>query len=117
MKLFVYGTLKKGFRLNRYLDGELVAEGVLENYDMYTNANGYYPIITKGSGKVFGEIWEVTNKNFQTLDLIESEYDKVSEKIKTNDAEIECVVYTQSTKPCGCTQIDDGIFKMEDENI
>jgi len=115
MKLFVYGTLKNGFQLNGYLDGELVGEGILENYDMYTN--GSYPIITKGKGKVFGEIWEVTNENFKTLDLVEGGYDKVVEQINLNGKVIECFVYTQATKPYGCEQISDGIFKMEDENI
>lgn len=70
--LFVYGTLKKGKIRHEILieqNAEFVDEAVLEGYDLYDI--GYYPGIVKGKGKVYGEVYKVSDKLIEILDAIE----------------------------------------------
>ena len=67
MILFVYGTLKRGHRLNGFLSnaaylGEAFTTGKLYNL-------GSYPGMVWGDGIVYGEVYEVDD--FATLDRVE----------------------------------------------
>lgn len=70
--LFVYGTLKRGRVRHEILieeNAEFVDEAVLEGYNLYDI--GYYPGIVEGSGKVYGEVYKVSDKLIEILDAIE----------------------------------------------
>lgn len=71
-KVFVYGTLKRGGRLSRYMyRTNFICEDILEDFDMYTN--GYFPMIVEGSGVVYGEVYEIDKAEIPRLDRVESE--------------------------------------------
>lgn len=96
-KLFVYGTLKKGFRLHNYLgNSKLLGEDTLKGFDIYSN--GTYPMIVRGESIVKGEVYEVPVSLFvSTLDLIESEYNRV--KVNTeNFKDVNAYVYKYPVK-------------------
>ena len=75
--IFVYGTLKRGFRLNYILeDSEYIKDYALEGYDLYELffedwKSHSYPIMIEGSGMVKGEIWKVPIETFEYIDGIE----------------------------------------------
>lgn len=70
MKVFVYGTLKRGFGLNGYLSkSKFLGECVINGFDMHTLR--HFPAITQGKGKVHGEVYEVDEETLKLLDYIE----------------------------------------------
>ena len=76
MKLFVYGTLKKGFRLHYYLgDAKFIKKTELKGYDMYkVNCMGLtFPYIVQGNGTVKGELYEVSEKVFKRIEKMEKQ--------------------------------------------
>lgn len=75
MKIFVYGTLKRGKSNHDLMYGyDDVEEGYVNGYKMYTN--GYYPLAVRGDENdiIFGEIFSF-NKNqeniLKKLDMLE----------------------------------------------
>lgn len=68
--LFVYGTLRRGLRLHRFLAGSrFVAEATLRGrlYDV-----GTYPaLVLDREGQVWGEVWEVDATTLARLDRVE----------------------------------------------
>lgn len=70
MKVFVYGTLKKGFGNHVLLsESQCLGPDSLKNYSMFSL--GYFPAIRKGEGTVYGEVYEVTPEQLQRLDRLE----------------------------------------------
>lgn len=71
--IFVYGTLKKGYRNNVMLDGQrFVEEAVTQPaYKMYEN--GSFPMIVeaKDGYSIRGEVWQVTDATMRRLDMLE----------------------------------------------
>ncbi len=81
MKLFVYGTLKKGFNLNHYLSGEdYLGAAEVQGFDLF-DVGGSYPAMTKSQNAqsvVMGEVYEVADAQLiQVLDLVESAYKRM----------------------------------------
>ena len=73
MRLFTYGTLKRGFGNNIYLQGSnYIADAELSGYDMYS-IDGMYPAIVPGSGTIKGELWEIDERTLEGLDRLERE--------------------------------------------
>lgn len=74
-KVFVYGTLKKGGRLSLEDYGEehakLLGNAVTRpQYTMWSLQ--HFPAVTFGGNtKISGEVWEVSDKVFAELDIIE----------------------------------------------
>lgn len=72
MKMFVYGTLKRGYANNRYMEGcEFIGEATSldANYSMH---GGGVPFLSEpGDKKVKGELWEVTAKAREKIDRLE----------------------------------------------
>jgi len=94
IRIFVYGTLRKGFGLNRYMDNfKYLGVGILKNFDMYSN--GYFPMIKKGSGEIIGEVYEIENgKNeIVVLDQIENAYTRTKVKVKLNNVLTDAETY------------------------
>jgi gamma-glutamylaminecyclotransferase len=66
----VYGSLKKGFHNHRLLEkSRHVGNGVVWDWQMFSV--GSYPMIAKGLGKVYVEIYEVDGATFSNLDRLE----------------------------------------------
>lgn len=76
MLLFVYGSLMYGFALHFYLKhAHFVGRGFIKGYTLYNL--GFYPCIVHGTGKVFGEVYEVNNKTLAAIDKVEGVDDQV----------------------------------------
>ena len=75
IKLFVYGTLRKGdsrsFFLNDVEQAKFLREA--KTKPLYTLVNvGMFPaLIKQGKTSVVGELWEIDKRTKQSLDLIE----------------------------------------------
>ena len=62
LKLFVYGTLKKGFLNHKYMKGsKFLGEGTIKQYE-YSIEN-YLPAIVPGDGLIAGEIYQLEHKD------------------------------------------------------
>ena len=91
MKVFVYGTLRKGmYNYEIYLKnkGKFLQNAYVEAA-LYTLKDRRYPAIVEGNYKVLGELYEVDKNTLETLDALEdyipgrfdNEYDKIVTKI------------------------------------
>ena len=63
MKVFVYGTLKRGYGNNRLLNGcQFVKEALISGMSMYySGSEGSFPVIKfGGDGLVKGEVWDIS---------------------------------------------------------
>lgn len=71
--LFVYGTLKRGFRLHHYLKEApfLGAAVTAPGYALYRL--DWYPALVEepGAGSITGEVYEVCNALLEALDEVE----------------------------------------------
>ena len=77
MKLFVYGTLKKGFSRSSVLaEAEYLGDYTLENAKMY-NVHNSYPVVLPSFSSddvVKGQLYEVTEDHLIVCDSIETGY-------------------------------------------
>lgn len=104
-RLFVYGTLMKGFGLNdilKSMNAKFISKGIIEGFELYAN---FIPYLIRGEGIVKGEVYELNNNDFNAninhLDIIEGGYKRTLIKVKMDDKIIEAYAY---------------IFKHFDEN-
>ena len=103
MKVFVYGTLKKGFG-NHYLlsNSKLLGDSYTKQaYDLYNL--GYYPAMTdNGNYIIKGELYEVDKDTLYRLDMLEGEgYLYLRKKIEVycNGISENCFTYIIKSKP------------------
>ena len=90
--LFCYGTLKKRFALNYlFADSGFVGEAILKGYDMYSLV--FFPCITKGKGKVFGEVYNISKELLRKLDLVEIGYRREEVDVEINGKKMKSYVY------------------------
>lgn len=105
--VFVYGTLKKGYAANMYLeDGVFVGQGTtIDTFKMADNS--VYPMIVPStndlvSGHVVGEVYKVDDDIFNMLDDYEgypSLYDRDQYSIELFDGTVvDCWIYTYNRK-------------------
>tara|TARA_Y100000996_G_C22518739_1_gene641535 strand:+ start:1220 stop:1573 length:354 start_codon:yes stop_codon:yes gene_type:complete len=75
IRIFVYGTLRKGDERSFFLTDVEQAKFIKEakTKPLYTLVNlGMFPaLIMEGNTSIVGEVWEVDKRTKQTLDLIE----------------------------------------------
>ena len=73
MKVFVYGSLKKGFHNHRVLgDSEFVCTDILSGYSLVDL--GSFPMaLPNPDGCILGEVYYVTPETLEALDRLESE--------------------------------------------
>lgn len=89
--VFVYGTLLKGERNHNYFlhDSTCLGTATLSGYDMYDL--GTYPGIVSGSGRVKGEVYEVSEETLRGLDYLEGEgslYIRKQAEVTTEKGEV-----------------------------
>lgn len=99
--IFVYGTLKKGFRLNDVLEHSIYkGEATLQNYMMFSL--GAFPAISYNQNStVYGEIYIVDNRTLNMLDGIESEgdlYSRIIVNVIANDILFKANTYVIKNK-------------------
>ncbi|MGB9622104.1 MAG: gamma-glutamylcyclotransferase family protein [Brevinematia bacterium] len=71
-KIFVFGTLRKGQPRNYLLEKEkFLGYGFIEGFELYYIKN-LFPGIVQGEGKVFGEVYEVSEDKLYQLDEVEN---------------------------------------------
>ncbi|WP_456274455.1 gamma-glutamylcyclotransferase [Bacillus sp. AK031] len=71
MKIFVYGSLRKNQKYHYYLeDSELVSEQAWIKGELYDTGEGY-PALKEGSGRVYGEIYEINQAVLERIDELE----------------------------------------------
>lgn len=77
MKIFVYGSIKKGYWAHKYLEAgraEFLGDGVLYGYRLYNIAS--FPAMVKSPDpieKVLGEVYEVSSLTLEAIDAFENE--------------------------------------------
>lgn len=68
--LMVYGTLKRGFYNHRVMgDAKFLGECITRGFVM--RDLGSFPCVTKGDSTVLGELYELTDEQFQYCDRLE----------------------------------------------
>ena len=102
-RIFVYGTLMKGFRnYRRYLEGRINRIIPGKTYGLLYHLPEGYPALLPGNETVVGEIMEpVDKKLLKLLDRLEGYdelgegnlYDRGKRKILTENGELECWIY------------------------
>lgn len=71
MKVFVYGTLKKGYHNHFMLkDSKFMGTGVIDDHTLIDSPYYPYAIERKGS-EVFGQVYKVTKETMKRLDMLE----------------------------------------------
>lgn len=74
MRVFVYGTLKAGFRNAGFLsDATFVGKAVTPpSFTMFDYTAGGFPIVTKGGNvAIKGEVYEISDSVLRQLDALE----------------------------------------------
>ncbi len=102
--IFVYGTLMSGQPNHEAFLGKnkKITDGWIEGYDMYDLGN--YPGIRKGEGRVFGEVYIVSDETLEQIDQLEGEgflYRRVPVKVhagKDQTIQAEAYVYMRSVE-------------------
>ncbi len=96
LNLFVYGTLKRGFR-NNHLLGNSKFLGVFETEPKYRLfENGYFPMMwedDKDGYSVQGEVWEVNLFRAFMLDRHEELYHRAAIDIKADLGPVHAYIY------------------------
>ncbi len=115
-KIFVYGTLKKGFPLHTYLEGaNFLGPAYLEGYEMYDL--GWYPGIVPGKGRVVGELYEVDWHTLLLLDEVEEEgeeYERQKLRVKLpSGEEEEAFVYVYKGDLKGKNRVEEGVWRKK----
>ena len=102
-RIFVYGTLKKGFsNHNRILEGYDIKITPAWTYGMLYDL-GYFPALTEGNNKVYGELIEFDNleilRRVDSLEGFRGEnsnfnfYDRKEVQVYTNEKTIFAWVF------------------------
>ena len=121
-KIFVYGTLRKGFSRHRYLslEAKWIGMGTVKGllYDL-----GSYPgVLLSDEGKVKGEVYAINESTsiLQKLDRIEgfnalqperSLFLRTQVEVTMEDRSVEAWIYILPSKPERATLIPTGDYR------
>lgn len=76
-KVFVYGTLKRGYHNHRLLIGtKFLGVGILHDYGVFNMSVGFPGIKYSEGNYVVGEVYEVSDITLANLDILEGYYGK-----------------------------------------
>ena len=89
MKLFVYGTLRKGEE-NAFLlkNATCLLESCWTNGQLYDTGEGYPAMVPSNNHRTIGELYEVSNEQLKLLDELE-EYEEGSSTNLYNRVNLE----------------------------
>lgn len=68
-KIFVYGTLKRGYHNHYLLDGKKGKDAYAYGMEMYEGPG--FPFVKEGDGIIMGELYEVDSNTLDKLDRLE----------------------------------------------
>jgi len=73
MFLFTYGSLKKGFKYNGFLNGSFIDNAKTKfKYSMREYCDSGFPYLIKEEDfHIYGEVYEINLEELQTLDMLE----------------------------------------------
>ncbi|TWT27012.1 gamma-glutamylcyclotransferase [Planomicrobium sp. CPCC 101110] len=121
MKMFVYGSLKKGGKYHCYLDeATLVAEYAVANGIIYDSGLGYPAAVLSEPGKITGEIYDIPDELWPALDDLEGYtggaetdlFDKVTATVESNGDTIEAIVYVAKDPKLLKTKVAGGVWDV-----
>ena len=107
MYIFVYGTLKKGFRNARYLrDAEFIctAQSTDKTYKMISfysemaPGSTYPAVFNSGNANISGEVYKISSKTLRELDVLEDEGDRYLRTPINLDCDIKAEFYLSIEK-------------------
>lgn len=107
MKLFVYGSLKKGFALDFLLDNsEFLCSAKMKGFSLYSF--GAYPGVkfTDSQQALFGELYEVSPLTISKLDEVENGYRR--ELHMTTEGELVSIYVWKGVVPSWALPIPSG---------
>lgn len=112
-RIFVYGTLKKGFpNYDRFLKGLEGKRAKAIGFDLHEGPG--FPYSVKGSGIVQGEVYEVDDATLERLDRLEGvphHYQKISTTIYDEDFRSQEVWIYVSEQGRKYPIIESGVWK------
>ena len=108
---FGYGSnLSKDQMFVRCPDSNYFASGSLSDYSWFINNRGYASIKPDQNDFVLGEIFTLSDKDIELLDIYESVaegmYEKFIMSVKTQSGFIDCLVYIATDKEIGQPQAE-----------
>ena len=93
-KVFVYGTLKKGYPNHHHLQGLKFEEAEAEGFNLHASA--YLPYAVPGNGTIKGELYEITDAELDELDRLEGHprfYMRIRTSVRASLERIEAWLY------------------------
>ena len=126
MRLFVYGTLRKGrYNYDIYLkDNSKFLQNAYIKGTLYSLKGKVYPAIVEGDSMVLGEIFEVDQETFNRMDAMEgyvpgrfdNEYDKIETDILDENGQVidRLPVYWYNIKPEAQKNLLDQVIESGD---
>src|SRR5690348_780487 len=121
--VFVYGTLRKHERNHHLMNGATcIAEQAWTSGTLF-DTNMSYPILMEQvSGRVYGELYEITQKQLTKLDALEGYegkgknnfYDRIMKKIHTDQDSYDAFVYVMTDQQSNMLQqqMENGDWKV-----
>lgn len=100
--IFVYGTLRKHGPHHRLLSkAECVSSQCWTDGALFDTGNGYPAMVPHGNGRVYGELYRVTDQQLRELDVLEGYegpgrpnlYERVEQPVCTDKGEVQAYVY------------------------
>jgi|SRR5699024_9075343 len=123
-KVFVYGTLKEGKRNHHVIPAGAIlkkSRAYINNADLYEFVGGDFPCLIPGTGKVFGEIFEIREEllkeTMEALDFLEGYrpnnpynlYNREVKSLHVDSGQLEAYVYVYNTEGPMSTRLGDKI--------
>jgi gamma-glutamylcyclotransferase len=108
---FGYGSnLSKDQMFVRCPESSYLTSGSLSDYSWFINTRGYASIKPDQNDFVLGEIFTLSDKDIELLDIYESVaagmYEKFIMSVKTQSGFIDCLVYIATNKEIGQPQAE-----------
>ena len=108
---FGYGSnLSKDQMFVRCPDSSYLTSGRLSDYSWFINTRGYASVRQNLNDFVLGEIFTLSDKDIELLDIYESVaegmYEKFIMSVKTQSGFIDCLVYIAADKENGQPQAE-----------
>lgn len=89
-RVFVYGSLKRGFINHCYLEGSRLLGVSISDEPLFNMVSlGTFPAVIKGSSYIKGELYLVDDETLEKLDLLEGNghlYNRVEIKVNGENA-------------------------------
>jgi gamma-glutamylcyclotransferase (GGCT)/AIG2-like uncharacterized protein YtfP len=121
-RVFVYGSLKRGFSLYHYLrgpDAAFLEPAAMAGYALYRTESGYSGAVPDEGGEVRGEVFEVEPALLERLDDLEDEgrvYERVlSGLVAEGGGRYEAWVYVYRKGVRAERRIPSGVWTEEEE--